>query len=95
MNVGRKVVGECKFLKAALLALENNASRKDGWGKESSPVCFRIHRSDEGGQRGRGGMNLKISILKQIYIYIYIYIPVFGNVHLSTIACRRQKMMLS
>lgn len=62
INVGREVVGKWRsswdnwLLKAALLTLEDTASRKEGWGKESLPVWFRIHRSDEGKQRGGGGM---------------------------------------
>jgi hypothetical protein len=42
-----------RLLRAALLAPENSASREDGWGKGSLPVCFRVYRSKDGVKVGR------------------------------------------
>ena len=43
---------DSRLLRAALLAPEDSASREGKWRKRRLSICFRIHRSDEGGWRG-------------------------------------------
>ena len=33
---------------------EDSASRGEGWGKGTLPLCFRLNKSDDGERRGRG-----------------------------------------
>ena len=65
MKVGREVwenrgPWNSRLLWVDRLALEDPVSREDGWGKGSLPVWFRIHRSDEG--RQRGGRRMEVSL---------------------------------
>lgn len=57
MKVHGEVQGEwkspwdCRLLRAAWLALQGSVNREDGHEKGNLRLCFRIHRSDEGGLR--------------------------------------------
>jgi hypothetical protein len=46
--------------------------REDRWGKERLPVRFRIHRSDEGSQKGGSRIQI-LFLIKHLHAYgIYV-----------------------
>jgi hypothetical protein len=51
---------DSRLHRASELALEDSASREDGWGKGRLPEWFRLSRSDERGRGGGGGMKIPL-----------------------------------